>query len=408
MPFKTSKIVLITSGQPSINPRLVKEADALYSAGYDVTVLYQYWNAWATEMDKHLMSNRKWKAVRVGGSPSDGKLQYLISRLAYKAIKLISGVNGLESKIMQAIIGKGALLLTGAAKRHPANFYLAHNLAALPAAVMAAKWHGVKCGFDAEDFHRFELTDDIRNTDVQLKILLEDKFIPQVHYFTASSSYIANLYRQLYPALKPVVIKNVFPRSNLGQKDQQDGGLKLFWFSQTIGYGRGIETAVKALKILNDKSIELHLLGEHTVKDYFIVQLLKSGANIKCHNPVEPDLLINFASQFDIGLAMEDSVPLNRNICLTNKIFTYPQAGLAVVASDTLAQQNFMETYPEIGMVYQKGNAQSLVEILNYYLQNRAELINAKRAALRLAHEHLNWELESKKFIAFVKQTLAD
>ena len=57
------KVVLITSGQPSLNPRLVKEADILANSGFDVTVLYAYWNNWGTTYDNDLLSNKKWNAI---------------------------------------------------------------------------------------------------------------------------------------------------------------------------------------------------------------------------------------------------------------------------------------------------------------------------------------------------------
>jgi len=46
------KIVLITTGQPSCNPRVVKEADALSAAGHEVTVIYNYYIGWADENDQ--------------------------------------------------------------------------------------------------------------------------------------------------------------------------------------------------------------------------------------------------------------------------------------------------------------------------------------------------------------------
>lgn len=67
MGLTAKKIVLVTSGQPSLNPRLVKEADALVEAGYEVTVIYQYWNEWGTDLDKVLLPQKKWKTIRVGG-----------------------------------------------------------------------------------------------------------------------------------------------------------------------------------------------------------------------------------------------------------------------------------------------------------------------------------------------------
>src|ERR1017187_2996597 len=61
------KICLLTPGQPSTNPRLVKEADALATAGFDVTVVYAHWESWATKADAALLATRKWSHIRVGG-----------------------------------------------------------------------------------------------------------------------------------------------------------------------------------------------------------------------------------------------------------------------------------------------------------------------------------------------------
>src|ERR1700733_15027745 len=82
MPGK--QIVLITSGQPSLNPRLVKEADHLSDAGFDVTVLHAYWNEWGTRYDKELLEQKKWKAICVGGDPQHKKLTWFLSRLIFK------------------------------------------------------------------------------------------------------------------------------------------------------------------------------------------------------------------------------------------------------------------------------------------------------------------------------------
>jgi hypothetical protein len=61
------KIVLITTTQTSVNPRLVKEADAFCNAGYDVTVLYNLVADWAQVLDKNILEKAKWKYTQVGG-----------------------------------------------------------------------------------------------------------------------------------------------------------------------------------------------------------------------------------------------------------------------------------------------------------------------------------------------------
>ena len=64
------KIVLITTGQPSTNPRIVKEADALHAAGYDVTVLYSFFISWAFEKDKILLQKGYYNLPKYNYIPS--------------------------------------------------------------------------------------------------------------------------------------------------------------------------------------------------------------------------------------------------------------------------------------------------------------------------------------------------
>lgn len=134
------QILLITSGQPSLNPRLVKEADTLSSAGHNVTVLYAYWNEWGTKFDCALLKSRKWTAVRIGGAPKQNKLSYFLSRLIHKLATI--GAKKLSIPIFaEAAIARSSFMLSIAAKKYQADLYIAHNPGALPAAVKAARHH---------------------------------------------------------------------------------------------------------------------------------------------------------------------------------------------------------------------------------------------------------------------------
>ncbi len=405
---RPEKILFITSGQPSLNPRIVKEADALANAGYSVTMLYAYWNEWGAEFDTQLIATKKWKAICIAGDPKKKWLIYFISRVIYKLANLINRL--LIGKVITKLaISRPTYFLIRAAKKQKADLYIGHNMGALPATVKAAKFNNKLCGFDAEDFHRYETSDNNNNIDVILKAHLENKYIPQLSYFTTSSPQIANSYQQIFADLKPVVLLNVFPKNLLKLSGQNiNKPLKLFWFSQTIGVNRGIEDIIGSLQLLDKKQFELHLLGSQLPDSKLIIDKLnKSGIVIKLYDPIFPDDIVNFATQFDIGLALENKVPFNRDVCLTNKIFTYMQAGLAIIASNTEAQQDFMNKVPQIGYTYPKGNSKKLAEILLNYSQNSDELMKCKTESLRLAHYQYNWETESLKFLQLVKDTLA-
>ncbi|RZJ76724.1 MAG: hypothetical protein EOO47_18250 [Flavobacterium sp.] len=409
------KVVIVTSGQPSLNPRLVKEADALSDQGFMVTVIYQYWNDWGTVADLTLLKNKKWTAIRVGGDPANKKIQYLISRIKHRTSNLLAKYLGLTYGIAEFAIKRNVYGLLDKAKSIKADLYIAHNLGALPVAVLASKKHYAKCGFDAEDFHRQEQTDNKNSLAFRLAQFIEDKYLPGVDYLTVASPLIGKEYEKFYPNLNPVIINNVFPASYIQVKKLSDEGekLKLFWFSQTIGKGRGIEDAIKALASIKRKHISLTLLGNinEANQAYFLglandYRLEQEQLNFV--SPVSPDKVFELANKYDIGLALESGFCLNNDIALSNKIFTYLTSGLAVIASETSAQKEFIEKYPTIGVSYPIGNVEALAIIINNYDTNRELLQQAKFTSYLLAKECMNWELESKKFISLIEKTLKD
>lgn len=408
MDYTNLSIVLITSGQPSLNPRLVKEADTLSAQGYKVKVLYQYWNDWGTTLDSKLLKDKKWSYERIGGSPTADKYLYSYTRIKHKIARILLKYIGFTGSLPELAIGRGSSLLISAAKRERADLYIAHNLAALPAAVNAALKNKVLCGFDAEDFHRNEVSNNTDAIQVKLSSFIEDKYIHKVNYLTTASPLISLEYKKLYSNLFPKTILNVFPKQEVPLNLNTTDKLKLFWFSQSIGFKRGIEDVIEAMGLLNEPKIELHLLGSFngTIKQAFQEHAIKHGVlkeNLFFYPPICPSEIFDFATQFDIGLATEISYPKNRDICLTNKIFTYIHSGLAIVASDTSAQKELMQQFDEIGMVYKEKDIISLQNIFKMYLQDKELLMKHKVAAKACANNELNWDFEQNKFLEVIK-----
>jgi len=405
-------IVLISSGQPSLNPRLVKEADALTEAGYEVTVIYQYWNQWGTAYDPALLSQKKWKSIRVGGTPNEEKVTFWKTRLINKIAVFFAKNFGFDNGIAEMAIGRCMQLLIKKAESIPAQFYIAHNLAAIPAAYRASIKNKGKYGFDAEDFHRNEESNDPDSFEVRLKTYLEDKYFPKLNHFTTASPLISWAYQEIYEQLTPTTLLNVFPAQRVAKSSIQSDKLKLFWFSQTIGLNRGLEIVIAAMGLLKDLSIELHLLGAHdenTIQTFTEIAAKENinSYQIQFYQPIAPNDIFAFAAQFDIGLATETSIPKNRDICLTNKIFTYIQSQLAIVASATSAQQDLLKSYPKMGKLFSNNDPRSLADVLTNYAKDRQLLLAHQLQALHYAQKELNWEKESLKLINQVRQVIA-
>src|SRR5687767_12186805 len=59
------RVCLISSVHPWVNPRLVKEADALAAAGHDPVVVTKSVDEWAEARDVRLLASKRWPSVRI-------------------------------------------------------------------------------------------------------------------------------------------------------------------------------------------------------------------------------------------------------------------------------------------------------------------------------------------------------
>ncbi len=396
------RICIVSSGQPSANPRMVKEAVYLQQAGYEVTVIWCPLSSWADQFDKDLFIEHpdiNW--VQAGFHAKREKLKNYYARLLKKFFTIVYGFSG---DVFDAGIRSVSLFsreLTNKAKKHKADLYIGHNPAALPAVVLAAKKNHSYCSFDFEDFHRGEFPKD--NFEAKIYAKLEEQFVPQLDMATTASPLITAAYQKLFAAISFTTINNYFPKNYfpLQLADIPVMPLKLFWFSQAVGKNRGLEQVIIAMGKTGEEQIQLTLLGNCSAdtKSYFDMIAADAGVKqeqIKYFLPVSEREIVTVAQQHHLGIAGEIAHTINRDICLTNKIFMYLGAGNAIVFSDTKAQTLFSATYPDSGLLYKQSDADSLSDVLLKYFHDRALLGRTRLNNLQLALNTLNMDQEKE------------
>jgi glycosyltransferase involved in cell wall biosynthesis len=406
-------ILLLTPGQPSTNPRLVKEAKSLDAAGYHVTVLYGHCANWADSYDELIINanpNIEW--IQAAGNPDNKKFTYYLSKVSFRIFSFLSNLLPQSIAINTLSINRASFFLKQTAMHIKADVYRAHSLCTLAIAVKAAAKNKAKASIDFEDHFSGQWTEHSKHYNIAKK--LEDHFIPGIQFSTSASPLIHAAYARQYQ-LNDIVVNNVFSSMfavDVVQPFVNGDVLKLFWFSQTIGPGRGIEEVIEAMGSTNDKKLQLTLLGScsNDMKAHFLSIAKRSGLEVSQINFIKATSeaeLFNIASQHHIGLALEINDTLNRRICLTNKLFTYLLSGLAVIATDTPAQKLFISSYPGIGKCYEQGEVSKLAAILKYHLENPDALNGQRLAALELGKNRFNWENESPALMDFFRSNLA-
>ncbi len=403
------RVCLVTTGQPSTNPRLVKEADALAEAGCNVHVVAAHWTGWADEMDGSVMARRVWSLTFVDWRRDRSPLLFHGSRIRHRAARKAVEVVPIPS-LASAALSRVGPELYGAASRIPAHLYIAHNLGALPVALASAKRNRALAAFDAEDLHSGQASGPHEEKWATFLRATERRLIPKCSYLTAASPLIGDAYRDMCGVRQPSTVLNVFPLRDRPAHRQQattDGPVRLHWFSQTIGPGRGLEDAVSAMGLLRDYPVELHIRGAWQAGYEERLRRLAADRGLapdclRSHDPGKPDDMVRLASEYDIGLALEPSTTLNNDIALSNKIFTYVLAGNAVVATRTTAQRQLLPALGSAATGYDSGDPQSLAEALRPWIVSRHLREGARADAWRLGETRFNWDLEKKTFLGRV------
>lgn len=147
----TASICLITPGQPSSNPRIVKEGDALAAAGYDVHIIAQAAD-WCAETDRALIQSRGWRCDLVGGDARSGRMQYAATRLRHGLSRRALRGGHHDSIAARCSLARAAPELARAALAIRADLYIGSYPAGLDAAARAGRSNHVPFAYDAEDF----------------------------------------------------------------------------------------------------------------------------------------------------------------------------------------------------------------------------------------------------------------
>ena len=397
-----ARILIVTNGHLCRNPRPLKEATALGRAGYDVTVLGVRNHRPSLAHDAGLLQHAPFRCAMVDmldlGRPAvlARRLRVWLARRAAR-----------PASRSVASLGPAARLLADA-DRFRADLTIVHN--------EVPHWVGTRLiargrrvAADIEDWHSEDLPPDARLGRPIALLRDTERFLLQraIHTTTTSHALAAALQAR-YGGRRPAVITNAFPLHPHPRGPATQGVPSFFWFSQTIGAGRGLEEFVTAWARTEQPS-RLVLLGEpHGAFAQRLADAVPATRrDAVTFLPLVPpaDLPAAIASH-DIGLALEQPGIPSRNLTITNKILQYLNAGLAVVASDTAGQREVLGRGPGAGILVSLADPDATTAALDGLLADREALGRRQQAARRLAEEVYCWEREEPALLALIGAAL--
>jgi hypothetical protein len=380
---------------------MLKAADTLHEAGYAVRVISTAQTAWAIEADRRLHARRAWRWQSVPYDRVTAPARWAGTGLRQRVARALAATIGgrrlrgfaysrVHRELLQAILADEQEFIYGGTS------------GALAAVAEASRRTGTPCALDFEDFHCGE-----HSALDELAAAVMADAVKQASFVTVGSAAIGRACQQRF-GIDPITINNVFPLPAAPASTGHDRPLRLYWFSQTIGPGRGLEDVVHAVGSAGIPA-ELHLRGLAIATYVEVLSGLSRAVaprlRLVFHEPGDPDNMVDACRGFDVGLALEPGRTLNNALALSNKALTYPLAGLALALTDTPGQRVLADDLGAQAVTYAPGRVADLAAGLLRWHEDRPALERARQASWNAAQERWRWDhpLERDTLLAAVR-----
>jgi len=287
--------------------------------------------------------------------------------------------------------------------RRKYDFIFAHSYGSIFPAYEHAGRLGIPFVVDIEDFYPGEKIAVDNPAEKERREFLLKKILPESKHFFYASPLIGLYTLNLLPQNtipKHSLLNNSFPQHEFILKNTNYDKLRLVWFSQTIDKGRGLEFI---LPVLQEYSQNLHFTIFGYLNNVFYEDVLKKYSFVYIEDALPQKQLHRRLCEFDIGLALElKSTDLNKDLALSNKLFAYSQAGLYILATDTAAQTQWLNTQKNAGIICRQNDISHCRQQIEYIINNKETILQNKKQRF-LNAKKLAWEHEIDKLKKVLK-----
>lgn len=402
------KICVVTSHGIS-EPRGPRHALAAKVAFPDAEVVFLHYESsdylTAKTGSPLLQQNDIYCRVLTFPTRSGAPVKWLARKLITKLCRTFYAATGVVS---QAIFSERTIGLTRVLLRTQAQVYIAHNFETLLPAALTAERTGAALVFDCMEFYS-DMGDGQRADVSQAIGEIESRYLPRSELVIAASEQLASAYSEAYGIRVPLAACNASPTCfDLPQR--KGGALNLYWRNSVLGFGqRGLEEILAAIARL-PSDVHLHLQGHlgHDGGTALRDRITELGisAKVSILPPHPLGAAVSSAARFDIGLCLERRGPRNHDLTVSNKMFDYHMAGLAVIASDLPGLAAVIRR-SRGGLLYEPGNIQALCVAVEALRSNPGRLAEMQQNARQFALREGNMEVEIERVAEALKTCLS-
>jgi glycosyltransferase involved in cell wall biosynthesis len=386
MPTSSPRLLILTPGELTRDPRARRAAAAAAARGWDVV---------------GVCLGRGEPLALDGVSVVRVPVDRVTTALRGAGLGGTTESHGLVREL-RGLYRLGRLLHTtlrlATATRRLGRFDVVHanDLDTLPASWLAARRSGARLVYDAHELYTLQEPDPPQ-LHRRVAATLEGALARRAATVITVSDLIAEeLRRQLRLTRGPLVVLNC-PDRDGSEPAPGTGPLKAV-YQGAMGPGRPIADLLDAAGETEGVELTLRIAGANLYE--LRREIERRGlASVRVVEPVSPDRLVDALGEFEAGVIINRPVTRNDELVFPNKLFEYLMAGLAVVAPRLPGLAPVVED-EGIGLTFAPGDPLDLGRALTALAADRDRLLELRRRARALALERYNADVQAETLAA--------
>ena len=397
------RIAMIVWNEFRNDARVLKEAETLQSAGYQV-VVHALHTPDVTDEYQVLASGIK--VVRVARSPL-WKRRKRKQQTSPKAGPI--GKIGFKTQVLRigARLWTHAGLLWQMVKSKPDVIH-AHDVNTLPTAWLASVLTRSPLVYDAHEIS----TDRAGYASFRSLVgWVAKHLMPQALGTITTTDTRAKFFARAYGIPRPLVLQNRprFTSAERSQRIRDELDLQESWpivlYQGGLQQGRGLELLVGSAAQVSDAYFVF--IGGGRLESVLQERAVELGLQERVYfiPTVSLDELPSYTASADIGVQPIEDTCLNHFSTDSNKLFEYMMAGLPVVAT-SLPEIRKMVREHDLGLLVAPGDTNELASAIQQLVDN-SELRQTLGGNAAKAAEQVNWEEQEEKLVSLYQGVLA-
>lgn len=389
--------------------RVLKEAETLSAAGYDVTI-HALHVPGLTSVRERLGTGIN--VTRVSKSPMVTFFK-MNSGCRNKSALVLQQSHSSLGAFVQAfyLLGRAwaHLALAWNMIRNKPDVVHGHDVNTLPTAWFVAKVSGARLIYDA---HEISTSREGYSNFRKLVGVVEKALMPRANGTVTTTEARAKFFARAYGIKRPIVLQNR-PRqqpSIQSNRIREELELSQPWpiivYQGGVQSGRGLERLARVAANVPNAYFVFIGGGRLDGSLRSIVSELGLEERVRFIPTVPLAELPRYTASADIGVQPIENTCLNHYTTDSNKLFEYVQAGLPVVASDLPEIRRVVRAH-DLGLLVPAGNSDALTIALNELVADEGKR-QYYAAQSRKAAAVLNWESQEHELLALYDRVLSD